>query len=412
MQPGPKTILYVDVTGRGGGSSSSLRILLGDIDRRRYTPTLLFGDRGHARSWQPERVYEAWFAGLHNYDFFPAGFRPRWIYHLLKFLVHIPFDLTFAFLLLRKMKPSLVHINGGQLLVFGIVSRMLGYPVVWHIRELVSGNPVGRIQDRVYAWSSDRIIAVSRAVANRIPRSQVRLAVIPNAVSGVHIPPDRVAEFRTTMGIGQADFVVTLLANRISVSKGYLFFADVAEQILNEPGIVLMLAGEYADEVGPATKRMIRKIIGRLPGGSEEVVIRNRWRTLITGHRVLFPGILPPELAIASSDIVVCPNTVAEPFGRSVIEANMQSKPVIASDLPAFNELIEHEVTGWLLPVESHIWAETILKLYFDRTLLLNIGKEAGHRGERFLSARHAGEIMKIYEEVLRANPNKHIPNP
>ncbi|HEY2621664.1 MAG TPA: glycosyltransferase, partial [Acetobacteraceae bacterium] len=57
---------------------------------------------------------------------------------------------------------------------------------------------------------------------------------------------------------------------------------------------------------------------------------------------------MPAALKLA--DVVVHASTEPEAFGRVVIEAQAMGRPVIAADLGAPVETVEHGVTGWRVP--------------------------------------------------------------
>jgi glycosyltransferase involved in cell wall biosynthesis len=57
---------------------------------------------------------------------------------------------------------------------------------------------------------------------------------------------------------------------------------------------------------------------------------------------------MPAALLLA--DVVVHASTQPEAFGRVVIEAQAMRRPVVASDLGAPIETVEHGVTGWRTP--------------------------------------------------------------
>ncbi len=54
--------------------------------------------------------------------------------------------------------------------------------------------------------------------------------------------------------------------------------------------------------------------------------------------------------AYASADIIICPSTDPEAFGRTAAEAQAMGKPVIASDHGGAVEVVDHGVTGWRFP--------------------------------------------------------------
>lgn len=403
VEPLAKKVLYVDVSGHATGSNASLRVMVQGLDRERFAPIMVFGDCNNAERWRPENIYEFKFAGFDNFDYFPASWDVRWLYHTFRFLVHFPLDILSTFFLLKKLRPAVVHINCGQAVTFGIVAKVCHYPVVWHVRELVARNFLGGLQDHLYRICSDRVIVPSQAVAERLPHSRGKVVQIPNAVSPVNIRWDDVVTFRKGHGIEDGDLVILLLGN-VSIVKGYLFLAEVAEQLDDGLRAKFLLGGNYEDPEASLFHKALRKVYRAAKGHEgEKRIILDRWQRLVKQGRAAFTGYVQAEVSISASDIVVCPNQVWEPFGRTVIEANAQSKPVIASAVPAFTELIDHNRTGWLLPVAVGEWVKTITQLYHDRELL----KEAGHAAllssQRYIADIHLREIMNAYEDVIRS---------
>jgi glycosyltransferase involved in cell wall biosynthesis len=54
--------------------------------------------------------------------------------------------------------------------------------------------------------------------------------------------------------------------------------------------------------------------------------------------------------ALLAADVVVHASTAPEGFGRTVVEAQMMGRPVVATDLGGPRETVEPGVTGWLVP--------------------------------------------------------------
>src|SRR5690625_3758562 len=91
-------------------------------------------------------------------------------------------------------------------------------------------------------------------------------------------------------------------------------------------------------------------------------------RGLGIADRVITPGRVDREkshLYHQALDIFVVPR-VSTQVTRMVtpmksVEASASAKPVLASDLPALAELVQHEKTGLLVPAEdTQAWAEAI----------------------------------------------------
>ncbi|HTO93028.1 MAG TPA: glycosyltransferase, partial [Bacteroidota bacterium] len=131
-------------------------------------------------------------------------------------------------------------------------------------------------------------------------------------------------------------------------------------------------------------------------------LVLNRWRSHVEAGRAYFTGYVDAGAAVAASSILVCPNQVAEPFGRSFLEGGVHQKPVVAMNIPAFNELIEHGHTGWLLPPDARAWASKIAALAADRGAVQEAGRAAEQKARASDAGSHARVLMTLYDEVLR----------
>ena len=394
-------LLYVDISGRAGGATSSLRVLLGGLDRSSFRPMLLFGDRGNAGAWGPDEVLACSFAGFHNYDFFPATASFRWLTQCVRFVVRLPFDVVRLTIVLAHHKPSVVHLNGGQMIAPGIAARLLGIPVVWHIRELVTENFFGSLQRHVYRSCADIIVAPSHAVASRLPHcGDVR--VIGNAVRPQVVSPEDVDQFRRAHGLQESDIVLLLLAHDLSPAKGYLFLADVADRLSDLAHVKFLLAGNTHGMNPQHCGDSLKGWRGR-GRRSDALAVMRRWRDHSAAGRAVFPGHVQAELALHASTIVVCPNLVGEPFGRSVIEAAHAGRPAMASDLPALNEQITNGADGWLVPAgEVEAWERLIRRLAAHREEI--VAMDLTTLRARSGAMLHASGIMALYDEVLEGS--------
>lgn len=84
--------------------------------------------------------------------------------------------------------------------------------------------------------------------------------------------------------------------------------------------------------------------------------------------------------AIASVDVVLMPSRY-EPFGLIALEAQYMGKPVIANDTGGLSEIVIHEQTGLLNPVENgSLGFFQAMKYLADRTGLCQKFGQEGHR--------------------------------
>ena len=397
-----RRVLYYDISGRGGGSNVSLRTLLDAIDPRRVDPVLAFGTPAGRGIWGDRASLSIPMAGLDNYDFFPAGWNGPWLHHFVRWCVRLPADFVASVRSVRRARPDVIHLNGGQAVALGLAARWLRVPLVWHVRELVCRNALGRLQARMYGFCATRVIVPSHAVARRLGACRCPVVVIPNAAVTPAVPEAEAAAFRARHGI-PPDALAVLFLGAYQVPKGPLFLASVADRLTDEP-IVFVLAGEPPPAPAGPVHRALRAAYRGLGGGLPLVAeIKARWGDHTRAGRAVFTGYVPAATAMAASDVIVCPNLVGESFGRTVVEANALGRPVVASDVEPFDETIEDGVTGWRLPLIEVRWAARLRELARSRDRLTAAGELARNRSGRYEPSAHAARIMALYDEVASA---------
>lgn len=90
--------------------------------------------------------------------------------------------------------------------------------------------------------------------------------------------------------------------------------------------------------------------------------------------------------ALHKTDIFVL-GSERESFGVSAVEAMACGLPVIATDVSGFREVIEDNVTGFIVPVnDAKAMAEKMLELYYDKTLRERMGRRGRQRVEKLYS--------------------------
>jgi glycosyltransferase involved in cell wall biosynthesis len=164
--------------------------------------------------------------------------------------------------------------------------------------------------------------------------------------------------------------------------------------------IVLLRALAEARQRLPALRL---DIAGR---GPLEPALRALAKELEVEDAVTFLGhVAPIQRAIERSAIVVVPS-MGEGFGMVALEAMERARPVIAAEIGGLGELVEHDVTGLLVPPgEAEPLVDAIVRLAGDLDLAAGMG-EAGRRRalEQFLQERCTDRTELLYEDALNAS--------
>ena len=132
------------------------------------------------------------------------------------------------------------------------------------------------------------------------------------------------------------------------------------------------------------------------------VELRGPWEALDAASEQVpmsLPGRTTDIAAVyANADIVLCPSR-SESFGRIAAEAMMNGLPVVASDIPAYRELIGAPGAGLLFPVDDvEAAAAAIARLADDPDLR----RELGERGRDAVQRYRPEEIVPRLEAAYR----------
>jgi glycosyltransferase involved in cell wall biosynthesis len=240
----------------------------------------------------------------------------------------------------------------------------------------------------------ERVIAISRFIADLVRQHHrtdpSRLRVIPRGVDAAMFDPAKVVPerlARLTRAWRLPDGVPTvMLPGRLTGWKGQgVLIAAIAQLTRRDVWCVL---------VGPDDKH--RRYAAWLIRRAEHLGIADRLR--LVGNCDDMPA------AMLLSDVVVHASTQPEAFGRVVIEAQAMGRPVIASDLGAPVETVQHGVTGWRVKPND----PTALAAAIDHALALSAQERQalGARARAAVLAHYTTRAMQdatldVYEELL-----------
>jgi glycosyltransferase involved in cell wall biosynthesis len=292
--------------------------------------------------------------------------------------------------ILRASHADIVHARSRVPAWIGhYAARRARVPFVTTVHGFYSPHFFSRIMVR-----GERVIAVSRAVAEYAKASlnadPERLRVVERGTDPARYaldwPPERIAEFRKSLGIA-AGAPVAAIIGRITRLKGHPVFLDaVAELAPRLPDIFGLVVG--APPEGRSYVEELRAQAGRL-GIAQKIVF--------TGARGDVPEVLQ------ASDVLVSCSTQPESFGRTLIEAMASARPVVATAHGGALDVVDDGVTGLLVPPERpDLLADALHRLLSapDR------GRTMGAAGRERVKAhftvdRMVDEELAVYRELV-----------
>lgn len=221
----------------------------------------------------------------------------------------------------------------------------------------------GRFTDLLFTQSAED---ADTAIQEGISSAAVTLA-IGNGVDARRFDPDAIGdggELRQALGIPARAFVIGIIARQV-VEKGILEFLEAAIEVaaINSDIYILMvgerLASDHADDV-EAELQKANLALGK--------------RLVATGGRKDIPELL------AAMDVFCLPSW-REGMPRTIIEAMMMGKAVVATDIRGSREEVVPGETGLLVPTRSPAaLAEAFLKLARDRQMAKSMGMKGRER--------------------------------
>lgn len=123
-------------------------------------------------------------------------------------------------------------------------------------------------------------------------------------------------------------------------------------------------------------------------------------RELVTD--VVFAGTLRDERPdwYASADVYCAPTTIAS-FGITLLEAMAAGKPILASDIEGFREVMRHGREGELLPVDdARAWARALARLASDPERAQAYGEQGRRTVLRHAWPRITSEVLGLYRSI------------
>jgi glycosyltransferase involved in cell wall biosynthesis len=179
------------------------------------------------------------------------------------------------------------------------------------------------------------------------------------------------------VGTGQGNFA--LFVGRLSVEKGLDTLLTAWEQLGDRLPLKIIGDGPLAEQVMQASQRLSHvEWLGRQP--------------LQTVYALM-----------GEATALIFPSKWYETFGRVAIEAFAKGTPVIASQIGAIAELVEHERTGLLFqPGDAADLAEKVEWLLIrSQAVMTQMRQAARAEFEAKYTAKHNyQQLMSIYERV------------
>ena len=306
----------------------------------------------------------------------------------------------------RRLKPHIAHAFDTKPGVWGcIAARLAGVPVVigtstglgsLYKSDNLLTQPlwlVYRQLQRLACRASDMTIFQNHNdaryfVSTGLVAEDKTIVILGSGVSTDRFSPERItveerARLRHSLGFQPADIVVTMIS-RVIRSKGVLDFVETAQEIsAHNPNVRFLLVGPDDEE---SIDRLSQKDLHRL----NQVIT---W----PGPRHDIPEVL------AASDAFVLPSAYREGIPRTLLEAASMGLPIITTDSPGCNEIVENGVNGFLVPIHDSVaLCRAVMRLVKRPELRRRLGLMSRQRVVEGFSLKVVAEQTRlVYQKLL-----------
>src|SRR5581483_6726892 len=202
----------------------------------------------------------------------------------------------------------------------------------------------------------------------------------------------------TSLGVGLWGFLLGRIDHRIAVSP---LAREAASRNLPRKGLETLLRAW--PEVRRRTGARLR-LVGADPQSVRLLMARRRLpEDGVDLLGVVVGDALTAELSAAKA--LVAPSLGAESFGMALVRAFGCATPVVASDIPGYNQVMTSEVGLSVPPGDERALADALSTLLQDEGRRSKMGLAARERAlERYSWSRLARRLLAVYENVTESH--------
>ncbi|MBI5326788.1 MAG: glycosyltransferase [Deltaproteobacteria bacterium] len=358
-------ILYFSSFGSmKGGGQRSLFYLVRGLNKNIFNPIVVCPEEG-------ELVNKLKETGIETVVMPSRRFRHLSIRFIIKLLR-----------LFKEKNIAIVHTDApAETFYAGVAARLLGIPLVWHIR-VSNGN---KVINSLLSYLCAKLILVAKSLESRFPYlNSNKLVPIINGINVEEFDAFSRTDIRKEIGTDK-DTVVIGCIGRIEEMKGQEYLVRAIDIVSRERRDFRVLL------IGEADETYYKDIMALMDSLNITMLFS------YLGYRTDTAGI------IKDVDILVS-SSFQEGLSRVILEAMAAGKPVIATDVGGTGEAVIDGINGYIIhPGNYNALAETILNLLSSPEKRKEMGTQGRQRVEHLFSLTdNINKTEQLYLSILK----------
>lgn len=310
----------------------------------------------------------------------------------LRLAASFPGEVSALAQLMRERAVDLVRVLGIVHPHGGLAARRAGAAVVWEATDLSAPPALRRLAMPIVARLADGMLFNGRTLLEVHRRSAAlpmpHVSYVP-PVDLARFAPDagQRAQSRAELGVGADELLFGTVANA-NPDKGLEYLIRAAVLVVAaEPRARFLVVGSTYPNHAAYAEALRAELAAAGPSGE---------RFVFAGPRADL------ERLYAAFDVKVI-SSVSEGTTTTALEAMAMGLPVVASDVGAVHEVVQHGLTGTLVPArDPAALAQALLELARDPGLRSRMGVAGREHAVRWFGAeRCAATHLRLFDAAL-----------
>lgn len=397
-----KTALFVQHGATLGGASLCLFEILKRIDKTKYRILVVLPEEGPLSDLLEKEGIRYKIIPLFNFYYCSQSKTRLSLRNLFILVKEAIGNIIYLSRILKKENPDVVIINPSTLLLSGLIAKLMGKRVIWHVREVISTEKswfLKKIIASIIRFSAEKVIVASRFSLKDMLNLKLRNAIVvyDGAVDLKRFRKRNVSDEEFARFVLNPDDKVVGFVGQIYKEKGWVNLLQAAFLLVQKlPRVKFLIVGsscmierkgvKYTDPLRKYREdALFHKIVKDMKLDSNFIFL---------GQRFDVENILPLMSCLVFTSIV------PEAFGRVMVEAMACGLPVVASDISAVPEIVVHNETGLLVkPNNPKALSDALINILTNEKKAKDMGNAGRRRIESLFDIEKIlPQLMEIYK--------------